>query len=117
MRTSSDFRDDQKSAGSGAIRLAQLLPAQHSQADLDALTHYAPSSDAFTHDGEERCQTSPWGRGMLPVPFRLPPCGPGAAKTAAELPAGLGCVTCSPALPPAALQEAGIPQGPSFPRY
>ena len=42
MRTSSDFRENPRSVGSGAKCVAQLLPEQRSHAVLDALTHSSP---------------------------------------------------------------------------
>lgn len=73
MCTSSDFRDNPRSVGSGAICLARLLPEQSSHAVLDAfLCLLHQGQRRISQRGEERCQITPCGPGMLQVPSRLP---------------------------------------------
>lgn len=95
MCTSSDFRGDPKSVGSGAT-----CPAQHSHADLDALTHSVPSAMSLPTKVSSGVTQAPGPGG----------CSFSTAKTAAEHPAGLGVCNLHAYLP-AALQEAGTPQG------
>lgn len=98
MCTSSDFRDDPKSAGSGATCLAQLLSVQHSHADLDALTHSVPSAVALPTMVRSGVGQAPGAGRCCRYLSNCPPCGPGAAKTATELPAGLGVFNLEPSL-------------------
>lgn len=92
MCIGSDFRDKPRCMGSGATCVALRLPEQCSHAVLDAFLCLLHQGQRWISQcGEERCQISSCGPGMLRVPAR-PPGSPRAATKAAELPARFGGV-------------------------